>query len=525
MKRLIALVLLLTLLCGCGATNSLGFHGVVAFEDMEYRRPDMDELQALLDACTDLAAKGTDIDALVDAIWDFYDGYDAFNTNYDLAYIHYNADLTDYYWQTEHNWCAERSPEADAMLEELFYALAASPLRDTLEGEDYYGAGYFDYYDGESLYDEDFVALLEREQTLISEYYDLNGEAMAGEYYTDAWFDQWTVPMTEILVELVKVRQEMAAYAGYDSYAEFAYDFYYYRDYTWQEAEGYCAAIREGLVDIYRHVNGLDVWDSPTYCSGKETLSYVADAAKAMGGTVDEAFRLLEEGGLYDISVGANKSGSSFALYLETYYEPYVFVSAAGDDWDKLTFSHEFGHFVNDYASAGGYAGTDVEEFFSQGMEYLSLCYSDDAALERLKMADCLCTYVEQAAYAEFEHRMYGLSGEELTAENLLALYEQVCLSYGFDSFAWDSRDLFTVPHYYEQPLYIISYVFSNDAALQLYQLERSKPGAGLARFEDNLTSEEYYFLTFVEDAGLESPLKAGRIDAVLKTMEEIFPR
>ncbi len=525
MKRLLALMLLLTLLCGCGATNSLGFHGVVAFGDMEYTRPDMDGLQALLDECVRLSDRGTDIDALEDAIWDFYDGYDDFNTNYNLAYIHYNADLTDYYWQSEHDWCAEHSPEADAMLEELFYALADSPLRETLESEDYYGAGFFDYYEGESLYDEAFVDLLEQESALISEYYDLNAEAMEGEYYTDAWFDAWAVPMAQVLVELVKVRQEMADYAGYDSFAEFAYDFYYYRDYTWQEAAAYCAAIQEKLVDIYRHVNSLDLWDSPGYSGEQETFAYVKDAAEAMGGTVEEAFRLLDEGNLYDIGVSSNKSGTSFEVYLDTYFEPYVFVSAAGDDWDKLTFVHEFGHFVNDYAGAGSYAGTDVEEFFSQGMEYLSLCYSDDAELERLKLADCLCTYVEQAAYAEFEHRMYGLTGDELTAENLLALYEQVCLRYGFDSFAWDSRDLFTVPHFYEQPLYVISYVVSNDAAFQLYQLERSEHGAGLARFEENLTSEEVYFLTFVEDTGLESPLKSGRLDAVLNTMEEIFLR
>ena len=115
---------------------------------------------------------------------------------------------------------------------------------------------------------------------------------------------------------------------------------------------------------------------------------------------------------------------------------------------------------------------------------------------------------------------MYSLSGEDLTAENLLALYEQVCTDYGFDSMAdWESWDLVTVQHYYSHPMYIISYVVSNDAALQLYQLELQTPGAGAEIFEESLDTEEGYFLAFLEEAGLQSPF--GRVAEVRKLMEQ----
>ena len=160
-------------------------------------------------------------------------------------------------------------------------------------------------------------------------------------------------------------------------------------------------------------------------------------------------------------------------------------------------------------------------EIFSQGMEFLSLCYVDGTEqLTKMKMADSLCIYVEQSAFASFEMQMYDIPEAELSAQALLELYDRVAREYGFDSIGYDPREFVTINHYYTNPLYIISYVVSNDAAMQLYQLELQEPGAGLACFEKNLATEEYYFLAFLDAAGLESPFAEGRIQAVRSTLE-----
>ena len=130
---------------------------------------------------------------------------------------------------------------------------------------------------------------------------------------------------------------------------------------------------------------------------------------------------------------------------------------------------------------------------------------------------------MEQAAYAEFEMAMYELSPEELTAENLLELYERIGNDFGFDSYEFDPREFVTVTHYYTNPLYVISYIVSNDAAMQLYQLEQENTGAGLECFEENLTTQEYWFLAFLESAGLENPFTPGRIRQVRAIFEEIL--
>ena len=495
---------------------------VTKFSEMEYIRPDMDAFEQLvLESCR-IAETETDADQVMDTVYSFYDAYDRFYTDYFLADIHYNCDLTDTYWEQEYNYCLENASVVDAGIEELFYALAKSPIREELETDEYFGEGYFDYYDGESVWDEEYLALLEQEAKLQSEYYELFAQAGDVEYYSDAYFSKYGTQMAELLVELIAVRQKIAARAGYDSYPEYAYDYYHARDYTPAEAEAYLEQVGEQLADIYWDVNQSDVWyNAYAYCSQEDTFAYVKTAAENMGGNVKKAFSCLEEGGLYDISYSANKMDGAYEVYLWSYQEPFIFMAPYEDQSDKLTFVHEFGHFANDYVCRGSMAGTDVAEVHSQAMEYLSLLYGEDTEdLKAYKMADSLCTYVEQAAYALFEQRAYELEGDELTVENVTALYKQICTDFGFESWNWDYRDFVIINHFYTNPMYIVSYVVSNDVAFQIYQLELEEDGAGLEVYQQCLESMETYLIYFTECYGLESPFADGRLEDVDQILE-----
>ena len=407
------------------------------------------------------------------------------------------------------------------MLEQLYMALARSPHRDALETDLYFGADYFDAYEGESTYDDAFLALLEREAQLLQAYYDLSADMLNYEYGSQELYDACADDTAQLLADLITVRQEMAAYWGYEDFPSFANDFYFYRDYPPTQAEQYLAEIREHLVPLYRE---LEMEPLDDYHSEDQTFAFVKTAAKNMGGTVQEAFRLMEQAGLYDITYGENKYNASFEVYLTSYYEPFVFMNPELTRYDCLTLAHEFGHFANDYACYGTYAGVDVTEIFSQGMEYLALCYGENTDdLTKLKMGDSLCLFVEQAALAQFEQEMYGLTGDDLTPEGLYALYEEVVLDYGFETVVYDRREFVTVTHFYTNPMYILSYIFSNDAAMQLYQLEQAEAGAGLSLFEKNLASQQAWFLAFLEEAGLESPFTPGRVEEIAETFQAVL--
>ena len=186
------------------------------------------------------------------------------------------------------------------------------------------------------------------------------------------------------------------------------------------------------------------------------------------------------------------------------------------DQSDKLTFSHEFGHFAADFSCDGTFCGTDIAETHSMAMEYLTLCYGKDTELlTRYKLADSLCTYMEQSAYALFEYQVYGLQGNDLTAENITELYRKVSKQFGFDVFDWDPREFVTVIHFFTDPMYTVSYVLSNDLAMQIYQLELENSGDGLSLYENFLPSQDSYILTFAETHGLENPFSQERIQSV----------
>ena len=493
---------------------------VYAFSRMVYERPDMEALRRSYET-VQVAARLADERTIMKAVYDFYDEFDWFYTRYSLADIHYSMDLTDRYWADEYSFCVENSTEVDRLLEQVYYDLAASPRREALEGPRYFGRGFFDAYDGENTWDETYVSLLEQEASLTNRYYTLSEGALSytGSNYYDACADD----MAQLLVDLIRVRQQLAEHAGYEDYRSYAYDVDFYRDYTPEQMEAYLTGIREELVDLYRRMHDTDAWGyAGRYCNEDTTFRVVREAARAMGGTVWESFQHMEKGGLYDLTYGENKYAASFEVYLTSYGEPFLFQNSELTNYDQLTFAHEFGHFANDYVCDGCYAGIDVLEFFSQGMEYLTLCYGTDMEeLTRVKLADSLATYVEQAAYASFENRMYQLTGEDLNIQALYDLYDQVALEYGFESVGYDPREFVDVTHFYTNPMYIVSYIVSNDAAMQLYEMEQRSTGTGLALFEENLFTQEDWFLAFVEQAGLQDPFT--RLDQVRDTFAEEF--
>lgn len=518
-KRLVALALVLALvLCGCvwdedpNVWRTEMYYRdmtLLKYSEMEYQRPDMSlHGQVLEESCT-IALESTDLDEVLDAIYTYYDEYDWFYANYALANIRYSANLMDIYWEQEYNFCAERTAEVDAGLDRLYHALAQSPVRDELEGVDYFGPGYFDAYEGESIWDETFTSMMEQEAQLINQYYALSAEE-----------EDW-LPRGELLAQLVLLRQKIAGYLGYESYNQFAYDFYYYRDYTPEQVETYLEEIRKELVPTYLTLDDR-VWEAGyTYCSEADTFAYLEGCVRNMGGMVDSAFNLLQRYELYDLDYSENKYNASFEMFISYYCEPFVFMNPQGCQADKLTLVHEFGHFANDYACIGSYAGIDVAEVYSQALEYLSLMYAPGGErLTEYKLAECLCVFVEQAAYAAFEHRLYEMAPEEVTAESIRALFQQVGEEYGFTAWNFDSQMFVDITHFYTNPQYVISYVVSNDAAFQIYQMELAETGSGLTLYQNSLGSMQSWFLMFLEEQGLVSPFTEGRVAQVRQTLE-----
>lgn len=565
--RLLALVLVFSLLLGGCAVAMPGFNldplleggsqetddphtefvgyekpeleeGEAAFSDLEYVRPDLDAFSALVDEVCAKAAEGEGAVSLMRLLDKVYAAYDEFYTMDSLADIRYCLDMTDAYYRDEYQFCSENESFLEARLDDMYYALAATASAGKLESM-YFGGGFFDGYRGEaedSVWAKGFGELLSRESQLEAQYYEAVGDMLEkyGDitYNTDlynAYYRDMEEQVGPILVELVKVRKQQAENLGYEDYESFAWDWYYGRDYSPADAAHQSEQVIRYLVPIYEKI-----WDKnstyrefDTRANREDMVDYVASAAAAMGGDVKAAFDLMMRRELVDLEQSDNKYTGSFEVYLTSFQVPFVLVNPTGTILDVSTLAHEFGHFVNDYQVDGSYVSQDISEVFSQGMEYLCLAYADEDEfdmnlLRRVRMIDSLDTYVEQTAYYTFESALYQIPEEELTVERINELYAQVASRFGFDGIGWDTAEWVDVTHIFTEPFYIISYVMSNDAAMQLYQMERDDPGTGLDLFCEMANAwEDAGFVNFITEYGLENPLEEDRIPAIAALFKE----
>ena len=175
----------------------------------------------------------------------------------------------------------------------------------------------------------------------------------------------------------------------------------------------------------------------------------------------------------------------------------------------------------------------DLSETYSQAMANLTLLKSRAFLsgeiyqnLLLLHLLANLSIYAEQAAYADFESRVYRLSDEELTVENINALALSCARRFGAVSDG--DEELLSlywaqVTHLFETPFYVISYCVSADAAVQIAELEMNSPDAGIACYEDMLDWKEDSFLSEVERVGLVSPFAPGRAAHNLELVETIM--
>lgn len=523
--RLISLFLVLAfLLTGCFYSRIFDMitMSATAFDEMIYTRPDVETIQSAADTVIRSVEEEDSLITLTTKIMDFESLCTDYITNYHLSNIHYSSDLTSAYWEEEYNFCLENTAKLEQIQEQVYRTLARSPYREDLEDETLYGEDFFADYDGELLWDDYFVSLSEQEANLESRYYELCDEADPA---ADDYYDTYALEMAQVYVKMVALRQEMAEYAGYPSFAHYTYDTYYGRDYTPEEAEVYLEAIGEALLPVYDALFQTSDWGySWEPCSEATAYRYVREAAQAMGGTISEAFTHLDRYQLYDIQYSENKYNASFEVFLPSYMQPFIFMNPSGDQSDRLTLAHEFGHFANDYACGGSYAGIDVAEVHSQGFEYLSLCYNRNTEeLKNYKMVDSLFSFMQCSAHALFELQVYQLTGDQLTVENILKIQEDVSMRFGFDRLQWESLDFVGITHFYTSPMYMVSYVVSNDLAMQIYQKELEDPGMGLALYNRCLESNESRIVGFAQTYGLLPPFAQRRPQELAAFFRDAF--
>lgn len=546
--------------------------GGVPYAEMAYEHYDPTAFYADADRLCELADDGDaeGVNALYDSL---YDRFLYVDTLYCLAMLAHDADIYDDYWADEYAYMDTLWTEmADALSTAAAYALESGAARGFRAHIGYETAASLADY--EPMTDEQ-LDRSDRELELTEEYntlYDTMGD-ISCEYRGETWtlemfggvrgdnlwrrdYDGYwavydglqqalTTAFAPIYIELAGLWAQDARDAGYDSYADYAYAEIYGRDYTPEDAQAFCDAIKPLAAAYYGDLYYSDLFDE-AYSVGRmdtaELLAAVETYLPRLDGSLAEAWRCMTENGLYDISVGgAGRYSGSYTTSLSYHGSQFIFMTGEGACMDLGTLTHEFGHFTDFYLhpvpnALTGVASYDLCEIHSNGLEalfetfYPEIFGASAGAAQFADLAFLLENVIDGCMYDEFERRALA-EADTLTAERLNELYLELCVEYGLydsDSVPEHAATWVYIGHLFESPMYYISYAASGFAALQLWDIARTDMDAAVEAYLSVLDAGAYdkgYFAV-LGDAGLrsfaEENAAAEVLSPVLTRLEEL---
>ena len=344
-----------------------------------------------------------------------------------------------------------------------------------------------------------------------------------------------------IFVQLVALRNETAQAYGYDSYAAYAYDVFYSRNYTPEEVQPVWAAIKEYLAPLLATYSPIvsaetqDLWDSDAIdCAPEAILDAMGRVLPRMSPEMAEAFDYMVTYGLYDIDPLPGKLSLGYTVPLYYYNEPFIFNAAQGSYYDYTDMFHEFGHYLNAYYIPSdllfGMADNDLCELQSQGMEVLFTHWYDEIfgpeAGPKIR-ADTLLNLayaaVSGAMQDEFQQRVYA--EPDLTPERVTAIYLELCGDYCQLPYEGYEYEWAEVNHTFAYPFYSISYCVSAMPALELCALQEEDPVAAMASYLTIAATdpELYYYDEVLAMAQLSDPFDPATAAEVARVLTQIL--
>lgn len=514
----------------------------------------------LCDGLEELARQGEE-EAVVEQYDRLYEEFLLVDTLSTVAYLDYCADVFD-------PEAAENRQYSDEVWSETADALICA-CRRVLEGpcagalEEHVGpdaAAYYRSYEGMSSREQ---GLFDRESRLVDEYYEqlaledslvcvyggrdwtmslLNGPAGDTLYekdydgYFEVYYDlleQLNRRVGPIFLELVQLRDEIADYYGFESYADYAYAALYGRDYTTDDAQAFCDAVKESVSqDYYDEVYYDDRSLFGPYrgeaMDARQLLEALGAQGAAMDPLVEECWQLLTENELYDIDSGPRRMDSAFNLTLSHSNAPFIYMNMSGDTYDFVTLSHEFGHFVDAWVNPVPNLLVDVGDFdlfevHSNGLQVLYMPFYESVygpSAEDVSFAvlgDMLDSVVAGCLYDEFQRRVYAEPDMSLREVN--ALYAELCREYGEYNDLDEDHYWIYIGHNYDSPLYYISYAASALAALQIWQESQVDYAAGVALWRQLVEAGafEKSYTEVLAEAGMKSFADEGAVEEICR--------
>ena len=559
-KRLLALLLTAVMLLSLSATALAAevretdffddqWHSDADFSEMEYVPVDTEADLAAMEEVRALVEDEANIEAVKEGFLKACDLSTNARTMYTLANIRYSQD-----YASEENYAnLDEAQQAAMVVGDALYGLArdilnspcAAALDDIVTEED---AEYLRDYENMT---EEELALQTEITALENEYQNAAfaeySAVVDGVEWTDATneeayyageidYDQYiaisraiakemNAVLGEIYLRIIDAHKREAVMEEYESYADYAYENVYDRDYTPLEIRNfhdavkqYIAPLDDVLYEVFYDLLDLDLYYSDF--AGDIALDIMDPYIASLSSELYESFNYMRDHHLYDSDHSDTKDGSGFSTILSAYQAPYYFNTPTGTLYDLTTAVHEFGHYNNFYWTDGswynGSKGYDIDEVHSQGLELLFTefypeIFGDSGDFVTVFILYNMVSSIVQGALHD-ELQQYAFETEGVTLQQINEKYCQLMREYnqiGADDERTEMYGWVEIHHTFDRPFYYISYATSAAGALEFWLEAQEDYFAGVddyLRFTAQKMDESGFQEGF-EAIGMKSPV------------------
>ena len=519
----------------------------VPYSDIQYIHYNPTAFYEAADRMCDEADAGNteEVIRLYDELYDEFLYVDALST---IAMLKYDADFRSEYWTSEYSYSYDLWSDAqDSLLGACAYVLGTKcggaftshVGRDT--------ASYYRFFSGRT---DDEAESQDRELILMDEYYDLadtmgdisftyNGKVWTLDEFYDNGSDfavqnyngymevyyglqkKLLEVFAPIYIELVELRTQTAREAGYETYTDYAYDLVYQRDYTPEDAQALCDAVKPIAKTYYSDLYYSDIsyaadTVAPTL-NAEELIAVLGEYMPKISPTLSDPWKCLSERGLYDLAQGSGRYDGMYTTSMIYYGTPFIYGMMEGDCYDLIGVSHEFGHFCDYYFSPQTNIlvevdDLDLSEIHSNALQALLTRYYGDIytrgseVAEYINLSHLLENVLDGCLQDEFQRRVYA-DPDDLSIEKLNEIYTTLCMEYGMytETPSWDAGWVY-ITHTFERPLYYISYAASAVVALQIWTMSQEDYDAAVDVYLDILSygAHSYGYFTVLKQCDLQ---------------------
>ncbi len=324
--------------------------------------------------------------------------------------------------------------------------------------------------------------------------------------------------LDELFSQLIGLRHQVAANAGFANFRDYMFKALGRFDYTPQDCFDFHASVAEAVVPLLNsmaekrktslQLNELRPWDTKVDTENRPPLKPFANGDDLLDKTIDcftrldpflgQCLQTMKDMNQLDLVSRKNKAPGGYNYPLDETGVPFIFMNATSNLRDLVTLLHEGGHAVHSLVTrdlplnAYKQVPSEVAELASMSMELISMdhwdvFFPDEAELKRAKrqhLEGILETLPWVATIDKFQHWVYENPEHSLAQrqENWVRIYTQFTDSVTdwsglehYRGYLWQKQ-----LHLFEVPLYYIEYGIAQLGAIAIWRNFKQDKKRGL---------------------------------------------